>query len=135
MNEPTKVPFAKIIIRPCFYKSITHCTIKSYLKHFDLVLCWETATGLQIHLICFQLVTPNPLLDSTFVWLLILQPIHLLSDLMRVSFLALSSLSTPQTPHRHTVMLLYSWLSIFLFIPTEMSNEPQAAFTHQPRLT
>lgn len=36
----------------------------------------------------------------------------------------------PLTPLRHTMMPLYSWLSIFLFIPTEMSNEPQASLTH-----
>lgn len=84
------------------------------------------------HLIWFQLSKPNLLLGSTFVQL---SALHSLTIRSRYFFLALSSLSTPQTPHRQTMMLLHRSLSIFLFIPTEMSNEPQAALTHQPERT
>lgn len=90
----------------------------------------------------FQLLKPNLPFASTFVQLSALHSLSLFFFSVFLSLLfhpffsfAPSSLSTRQTPHRQTMMLLHRSLSIFLFIPTEMSNEPQAALTHQPEHT
>lgn len=125
MNEPTKVQFAKIMIRRCFYKSITHCTIKSYLKHFWFGIVLGDRHRPTTSSDMFS--TPTPLLDSTFVWLLILQPIHLLSYLMRVSLLALSSLSTPQTPCDALI-----FLALYFSIYTHWDEQWAPGSPHSP---